>query len=129
VRWVYETGSSSFNLSVNAAHAIADNVGTDSNQKGRITVSTRKNGHWAEVDIRDMGKGIPPEIRSRVFESVFITKQVGQGTGQGLARAHSVIVKKHQGHFGLIAKKVSETFHIRLPLEASAVEQTAEHWR
>ena len=116
------------NLIVNAAHAITDKVGADSSQKGRITVSTRKNGHWAEIDIKDTGKGIPPGIRSRVFEPFFTTKEVGKGTGQGLALAHSVIVKKHHGQLWFDSEEgLGTTFHIRLPLETSAAETTAEH--
>jgi len=41
--------------------------------------------------------GIPDEIRTRVFEPFFTIKPVGKGTGQGLALAHAIIVKGHQG--------------------------------
>jgi len=53
------------NLIVNAAHAIADVVGDVSNGKGKITITTRRQGEFAEVAIADTGSGIPEQIRSR----------------------------------------------------------------
>jgi signal transduction histidine kinase len=107
------------NLIVNAAHAIADVVGPDGNTKGLITIRTRRDVDWVEVRIQDNGSGIPEVARPRMFEPFFTTKGVGKGTGQGLAIAHSVIVKKHSGtiHFETETGK-GTTFIIRLPLTA-----------
>lgn len=66
------------NLIVNAAHAIADRLGENSAEKGKITIATRRNNPWAEIDIQDSGQGIPAEIRSRIFEPFFTTKEVGK---------------------------------------------------
>jgi len=107
------------NLIVNAAHAIGSVVGEGSKQKGQITISTRRQGHSVEIVIQDTGPGIPAEIRARIFEPFFTTKTVGKGTGQGLALAHSVIVKKHQGQIWFDTEVgQGTTFFIRLPLEA-----------
>ena len=54
---------------------------------GTITISTRRDGEAAVVEIGDNGPGIPPEIRERIFDSFFTTKDVGYGTGLGLATA------------------------------------------
>ncbi|HEX4488975.1 MAG TPA: PAS domain S-box protein [Terriglobales bacterium] len=104
------------NLVINASHAIADVVrGTD--RRGQITISTRRDGEWAEVSVGDTGGGIPKEISSRVFEPFFTTKAVGQGTGQGLALAHSVIVTRHQGKIWFESVPgTGTTFFIQLPL-------------
>jgi signal transduction histidine kinase/uncharacterized membrane protein affecting hemolysin expression len=107
------------NLLINAAHAIADVVGKGGDQKGTITVSTKRDGEWAEIRIHDTGKGIPDEIRTRVFEPFFTTKALGKGTGQGLALAHAVIVTNHGGEIwfdGEVGK--GTTFFVRLPLTA-----------
>ncbi|HKS75135.1 MAG TPA: PAS domain S-box protein, partial [Terriglobales bacterium] len=56
------------NLIINAAHAIKQVVGDGSQRKGRITVVTRHEGDWAEIQIQDTGAGIPEAIRSRIFE-------------------------------------------------------------
>lgn len=105
------------NMIINAAHAIADALGSPSTGKGKITIRTRHDDRFAEVRIRDTGTGIPPEIQTRIFDPFFTTKQVGKGTGQGLAIAHSVIVKKHGGtiHFQTEVGQ-GTTFIIRLPL-------------
>ncbi|MBW2096201.1 MAG: PAS domain S-box protein, partial [Deltaproteobacteria bacterium] len=107
------------NMIVNAAHAIAGVVGGNrSGEKGTITIRTRKNGAWAEIEIEDTGAGIPEEIQQRIFDPFFTTKEVGRGTGQGLCIAHSVIVEKHGGTID-VESEVGKgtTFMIRLPLE------------
>ena len=105
------------NLIVNASHAIASAVGNNGT-KGTITISTRRQGEWAEIGVADTGVGIPKEVHSRIFEPFFTTKEVGKGTGQGLALAHSVIVGQHQGQIWFESEMgKGTTFHIRLPLD------------
>jgi len=104
------------NLIVNAAHAIGDVV-RGSDRKGSIRIGTRRDGGWVEVRVSDTGAGIPEDIRARIFTPFFTTKEVGKGTGQGLAIAHSVIVKKHQGTLHFESEiGVGTTFVVRLPL-------------
>jgi len=108
------------NLIINAAHAIADVVGKNSGAKGRITISTRRQGEWVEVRVADTGTGIPEAVRGRIFDPFFTTKPVGKGSGQGLAIAHSVIVDKHDGTLTFETEMGrGTTFIIRLPLTAS----------
>lgn len=106
------------NLLVNASHAVRDKLETEPGGKGRIEVTTRRDGDELEVCIRDTGTGIPPEIHSRIFDPFFTTKEVGKGTGQGLAIAQNIIVRKHGGRI-YFESKVGEgtAFYIRLPLE------------
>ena len=108
------------NLIVNAAHAIGDVVGKDgAGGKGRITITTRRDGDWAEIRITDNGTGIPEAIRQRVFDPFFTTKEVGKGTGQGLAIARSVVVDKHQGTLDFSSDMgKGTTFIVRLPLRS-----------
>lgn len=116
-----ELNQAILNLIVNAAHAIADVVGDGSKTKGRIIISTQRDGEWVEVSVRDTGTGIPEEIRSRVFEPFFTTKQVGKGTGQGLALAHAAIVKKQGGQIWFESEiGKGTTFFVRLPLGPTA---------
>ena len=105
------------NLIVNAAHAIADVV-KSAGRKGVIHISTRRNGAWAEIRVRDTGTGIPEAIQSKVFDPFFTTKEVGKGTGQGLSIAHGVIVKKHGGRLSFDTQcGAGTTFLIQLPLD------------
>ena len=103
------------NLIVNSAHSIKDKV--KDGEKGIITISTRTRGPFAEITIADTGMGIPEAIRNRIYEPFFTTKEVGKGTGQGLAFAHSVIVKKHQGKIWFETEQGrGTTFFIQLPV-------------
>ena len=88
------------------------------NQKGTINIVTRQKGKWAETIIKDSGTGIPEEIRAKVFNPFFTTKEVGQGTGQGLALTYTMIVKKHNGEISMDTELgEGTTFTIRLPLQ------------
>ena len=108
------------NLIVNAAHAIADANGDHSAERGKIKISSTLDGNWAEIRISDTGHGIPPEIRHRVFDLFFTTKEPGRGTGQGLAIAHSVIVDKHSGKIDIeTGEGLGTTFVIRLPVDTN----------
>jgi PAS domain S-box-containing protein len=110
------------NLIVNAAHAIADVVGTGGSGKGKIRVQTRDCPDCVEIRIADTGSGIPEKVRPRIFDPFFTTKAVGRGTGQGLAIVRSVVVDKHQGsiHFETEEGK-GTTFIIRLPHDGKAL--------
>jgi PAS domain S-box-containing protein len=110
------------NLIVNSAHSIKEKV--KDGEKGRITISTRQHGPFAEIAISDTGMGIPEAIQHRIYEPFFTTKEVGKGTGQGLAFAHSVIVKKHQGKIWFETKPGhGTTFFIQLPMVQPAAEE------
>lgn len=110
------------NLIVNAVHAISDVV-TDTGIVGKITVRTRLDGDAVEISIGDTGGGIPEAARDKIFDPFFTTKAVGKGTGQGLAIAHSVVVKKHEGTLRFVTEcGKGTTFFIRLPVEAAAAE-------
>ncbi|MEL6159538.1 MAG: response regulator [Cyanobacteria bacterium J06623_5] len=69
-----------------------------------------------EISIQDNGKGMPSEVKARIFERLFTTKPVGKGTGLGLAIAHQIVVDVHQGSIDVFSEvgKGSE-FVIRLP--------------
>jgi signal transduction histidine kinase len=113
------------NLVINAAHAIGDAVaGTD--QRGRITVTTRRDGDDVVIAIADTGTGIPPAVRERIFEPFFTTKEVGKGTGQGLSHARSVVVDKHRGSLTFdTALGAGTTFHVRIPIDAAEPDELA----
>jgi signal transduction histidine kinase len=109
------------NLIVNAAQAIAARTAGTQGAKGTITISTTQLQDAVRIAIHDTGAGIPEHIRSRVFEPFFTTKPVGQGTGQGLALAHTVIVQRHKGQIWFeSAVDIGTTFFVLLPLTLNA---------
>jgi signal transduction histidine kinase len=108
------------NIVVNAAHAVADQVG-DSGRRGTIGVRTWAEGETVKIAISDTGGGIPEAIQGKIFEPFFTTKPVGRGTGQGLAIARSVVVDRHGGSltFQTEAGK-GTTFLIEVPVRPAA---------
>lgn len=119
------------NIIVNAAQAIAERQEREGNaDMGRIAVrSWRENGH-AVVAISDTGCGIPDENRDKIFDQFFTTKEVGTGTGQGLAMVHDVVVGKHGGLIDVDSEVGrGTTFTVRIPLARPEAIQDAEDWR
>ncbi|MBN2429383.1 MAG: PAS domain S-box protein [Deltaproteobacteria bacterium] len=106
------------NLILNAAQALKEKPTPNGDIKGKILITTCQEGDSVEIRISDNGPGIPAQFRNRIFDPFFTTKGVGQGTGQGLAIARSVVVDKHQGSLHCeSAEGHGCTFVIRLPIE------------
>ncbi|GAB5440109.1 MAG: hypothetical protein Fues2KO_04580 [Fuerstiella sp.] len=115
------------NIIVNAAHAIEESQTSTKRAIGVIRISTQAMADEVEISISDTGNGIPDNIIHRIFDPFFTTKEVGKGTGQGLAIAHSVIVKKHHGSLRCHSEAgKGTTFTIRLPLNHRAPLTAAE---
>jgi two-component system NtrC family sensor kinase len=113
------------NLLLNAAHAVGDAV-KDSGDRGRITVRTRTIGDFVEISIADTGDGIPESVRGRIFEPFVTTKEVGRGTGQGLALSRGIVVERLKGslHFETESGR-GTTFFVRLPVSETQKQAAA----
>jgi len=108
------------NVLINAAHAIGDVV-RDTPAKGRIIITTRREGDMVRLSISDTGTGIPEKNREKIFDPFFTTKEVGRGTGQGLAIVHDIVVEKHDGTIDVESELgKGSTFHIRIPIGGDA---------
>lgn len=60
--------------------------------RGRVRVSARPGAAGKVLlDVEDDGRGIPAEERTRIFDPFYTTRQVGQGTGLGLAVCHALV--------------------------------------
>ena len=104
------------NLVVNASHAIGDVV--KEGEKGKITLKTFYDDNSVTFTIGDTGSGIKPENYTKIFNPFFTTKEVGKGTGQGLAMAYTVITEKHKGSIDFQSELgKGTTFIITLPRE------------
>jgi CheY-like chemotaxis protein/two-component sensor histidine kinase len=100
------------NLILNAKDALQSVEGT---RRLRITASHRKQSDLVIIKVKDNGPGIPAEIRTRVFEPLYTTKEIGTGTGVGLALCHRIV----EAHGGSIVVEGAQgdgaIFAIRLP--------------
>jgi two-component system NtrC family sensor kinase len=101
------------NLLTNAQHAMEEGGGT-------ITVTLDGTEENVLMTVQDGGTGIPAEHLDKLFSPFFTTKQVGKGTGLGLAVTHG-IVKMHRGQITVAsnadpaAGPTGTTFSISLP--------------
>lgn len=93
-------------------------------QGGRLEISVEADEHAATVSFRDTGTGIAPENLAKIYDPFFTTKQIGQGTGLGLAVSYGII-QDHGGHIEVDSQPdAGTTFRITLPL-AHARQQLA----
>lgn len=80
-------------------------------------------GPYAHLSVKDNGCGIPEDKIELLFEPFFTSKEIGQGTGLGLAMVYGVI----NSHHGVINVESSEgkgsTFHIYLPVLQEATKE------
>ncbi|QKG72325.1 hybrid sensor histidine kinase/response regulator [Erythrobacter mangrovi] len=110
------------NLLVNSQQAV-----TKSGKAGTVTIAARpdRGRRLMVIDFRDDGPGIPAHIGKRVFEPLFTTKEVGQGTGIGLAFCHRVLTA-HGGSIELIPSEAGAHFRIHLPLAEGELDDGEE---
>lgn len=84
---------------------------------GRLQVNARPAPAGVEIEIRDTGIGIPPELQKRIFTPFFTTKE-GAGRGLGLSIAYRII-HAHGGEMEVESLPGQGTcFRITLPLRA-----------
>ncbi len=85
-------------------------------EKGNIWISTQREANNVVIQIRDDGKGIPEDIKTKIYDPFFTTKLVGQGTGLGLSIAHS-IVEQHRGDITVKSEMgIGTKFYLILPI-------------
>ena len=71
---------------------------------GQIIIRAQLNGPSVGIEIEDFGSGLPAgDIRDTLFEPFVTTKEVGKGTGLGLALVHGII-EEHYGRIRLVDK-------------------------
>ena len=100
------------NLIVNACEAMGSG--------GDLTIVTSDTPDEVRVAVQDTGCGIAPQNLAKIYEPFFTTKQIGKGTGLGLAVTYG-IVKMHRGRIDVVSNAdpakgpTGTTFTVTLP--------------
>lgn len=100
------------NLLNNAHDAVVNS------NKPTIQIEVRDLGEEIEISIADSGPGIPPEVKEQMFRPFFTTKEIGKGTGLGLAAAKGII-EAHKGSICIDQESKKTRFIIHLPKKQS----------
>ncbi|HMB48413.1 MAG TPA: ATP-binding protein [Afifellaceae bacterium] len=105
------------NLMSNGMYAASKRTANaDAGYAPTIWVTTRSVGNGVEIEVRDNGGGIPPDVREKIFLPFFTTKPAGEGTGLGLSLSYDIVVKQHGGELALESEPGEFTiFRVKLP--------------
>lgn len=111
------------NLLKNAAQAISNREEPD--WQGQIAITAVKAKHKeknvAIITVEDNGTGMPEDIRRRIFEPFYTTKDIGSGTGLGLSVSYFIITNNHHGAISVSSTPgIGTAFTITLNLDLGA---------
>lgn len=79
-----------------------------------VKISVEQDEKTVSIVITDSGSGISKELRNKIMEPFFSTKEVGKGTGLGLSLSKG-LVESHQGELVLDTESKHTRFVIKLP--------------
>ena len=99
------------NLLLNARDTLVDKLHQDHAESWRAAIRMEASAHgihavelthwekteppagWIRLSIRDNGMGMPQSVLERIFEPFYTTKEVGKGTGLGLATVWHLVTR------------------------------------
>ncbi len=125
-----ELESTFINMGINASHAMP--------KGGELHIKTKnvrlsksycdlslfeiKPGEYIEIEVRDIGFGIPKENLNKIFDPFFTTKKQGKGSGLGLSAAYGAVLD-HNGEIKVYSELEKGTvFYILLPCAEEKID-------
>lgn len=103
------------NLLKNGAQAMYEKIYSDGGPC--FILRLKRDGNMALIEVEDNGPGMGEEVRKRVFEPFFSTKEVGVGTGLGLSVSYFIITDQHNGSMEVHSRPGEWTkFSVRIPI-------------
>lgn len=101
-----------------------DSVESCRKEDGRIEIRSYKvdGGKEVAIEVKDNGKGISEDVKEKIFQPFFTTKEVGKGTGLGLSVA-SKIIEEHKGRIE-VESKIGEGALFRVILAVEQIRDT-----
>lgn len=86
-------------------------------EKGTIWISTKPEGNFIRISVKDNGVGIEKDDLGRIFDPFYTTKEVGKGVGLGLSISYGII-EEHSGTIKVISEVGKGTeFQILIPFK------------
>src|SRR5262249_7319733 len=120
------------NLAINARDAMPHggvltletrNVTLDANAAARI--GNARQGDFVVLAVTDTGQGMAPDVLKRAMEPFFTTKEIGYGTGLGLATVYSIV--QQSGGFVAINSTLGKGTSVRLYFPKTEAKPRANH--
>ena len=105
------------NIMNNACYAVKKKAETaSSDYQPEVTVSVSVEGDQLIISLADNGEGMTEEVKQRLFENIFTTKPIGQGTGLGMAITRDIVENKHGGKLSFESTEgQGTTFTLTIP--------------
>ncbi|PLZ90387.1 ATPase [Fischerella muscicola CCMEE 5323] len=117
------------NILANAIDALEEGIGCrtwsgdNPEQSPLPTIHIRTeilDDQWIVIRIADNGLGMTEDVMQRIYDPFFTTKEIGKGTGLGMAISHQIVVDKHQGILKCRSQPGEGTeFWIQIPVNCS----------
>lgn len=82
-------------------------------EKKEVRIMAHRRGNKIIISVSDSGPGVPTDLRDRIMEPFFTTKDVGKGTGLGLSISRG-LMEAHKGQL-LLAEGHPTTFILEFP--------------
>ncbi|MEH2224608.1 ATP-binding protein [Nostoc sp.] len=117
------------NILANAIDALEEGIENSGVRSSpQITICTRVIDQQSVViRIADNGPGMKEEVIRRIYDPFFTTKDIGKGTGLGMAISYQIVVDKHGGMLKCRSQPGEGTeFWIQIPLNCALVDATEE---